>query len=358
MIRGAMLTMSSKFLARLTWPIDFLLRKILSQGAKNTLFMKAVRWNHPALVDWSLRVGGRYQGANNTWLHAAKHGSARAMKWVIQRGDTVSSWYLERALRVAITSGYRNVIQLSIESGANLNGMECDNHASPLDLAEETGDEKIIQLLREHGALNAGKITGNQGDADNESQEAEDPDEPSDSMSAGWICMFMDAMPFNLEFEVNDLRFIEMLPRHCGFEVLMTEAAEKMLGVAPTHDYATLNVKISDMLQSLRNGASFECDQTFPAATLGVLWSWQLVLKHDWSWCAVSQNWWETIAVHDPTRQCVILPVQYFRKLAGETGEIGVRNENPAVQRPEDLLAEIQDGRLPVSPGSLRTFIY
>ena len=99
------------------------------------------------------------------------------MKWVIERGDTVNSWYLERALRVAITSGYRHVIQLSIESGANLNGMECDNHASPLDLAEETGDEKIIQLLREHGALNAGKITGNQGDADNKSQEAEDPDE-------------------------------------------------------------------------------------------------------------------------------------------------------------------------------------
>ncbi len=49
--------------------------------------------------------------------------------------------------------------------------------------------------------------------------------------------MFMDAMPFNLEFEVNDLRIIDMLPRHCGFEVTMLEAAEQMLGITRPYDY-------------------------------------------------------------------------------------------------------------------------
>ena len=176
--------------------------------------------------------------------------------------------------------------------------------------------------------------------------------------SESWICMFMDAMPFNLEFEVNDLRIIEMLPRHCGFEVTMTEAAEKMLGIAPPHDYDTLNVKIDALLQRLRDGEEVECDQTFPAATLGVLWSWQLVLNYNWTWCAVSQNWWETIAVCDPTKHCAILPVQYFRRLVKDTGEIGAIDESPVDQWPKDLLAEIQQGRLPITPTESLTCIY
>ena len=170
--------------------------------------------------------------------------------------------------------------------------------------------------------------------------------------------MFMDAMPFNLEFEVNDLRIIEMLPRHCGFEVNMTEAAESMLGIAPPHDFNALNPVIDDLMERLRNGEKIECDETFPAATLGVLWSWQLVTKHHWTWCAVQQNWWETLGVCDPSKRCVILPVQYFRRLAGETGEIGATDERAIDKWPKDLLAEIKAGRLPIDPQKSVTFFY
>ena len=173
-----------------------------------------------------------------------------------------------------------------------------------------------------------------------------------------WICMFMDAMPFNLEFEVNDLRIIEMLPRHCGFHLSMNEAAETLLGIGPPYDFEAINPKIDKMLERLRNGKEVKCDQTFPAATLGVLWSWQLVIKHEWNWCAVNQNWWETIGVCDPSKRCVILPVQYFRRLVGETGEIGARDDRSIDKWPRDLLLEINNGQLPIDPQKSITFVY
>lgn len=165
--------------------------------------------------------------------------------------------------------------------------------------------------------------------------------------SEGWICSFMDAMPFNLGFELDELRLIEMLPRICAFEVKMTDAAENMLGVTPPHDYELLNPRIGEAIRIFRDGGELECSVPYAPGTLGVLWSWQLILDHKWNWCGVSQNWWETLAVCDPGQRFAILPFQYFRRLARHTGEIGRKDDRPVDHWPEDLIANIKAGKLP-----------
>ena len=159
----------------------------------------------------------------------------------------------------------------------------------------------------------------------------------------------MDAMPFNLEFELNKLRIIPMEMRHCAFELKMTEAAQEMLGIQPPLEHAKNLIRIEEMLRSMRAGESFECKETFPAAALGVLWGWQLITEFDWEWCAVSQEWWETLAVCDPDEQHVVLPVQYFRRLAGETGEIGGKDDAPVDKSPSEFLDDVRHGRLPAT---------
>ena len=166
--------------------------------------------------------------------------------------------------------------------------------------------------------------------------------------------MFMDAMPFNLEFELNDLRIITMEMRHCALQLRMTEAAQEMLGIQPPLDYAKNLIAIEDVLKRIRDGEEFECNETFPAATLGVLWGWQLMSEFDWKWCAVSQEWWETLAVCNPSETHAFLPIQYFRRLAGETGEIGGKDESPIDKWPRDYLDDIRQDRLPtVESGKL-----
>ena len=169
-------------------------------------------------------------------------------------------------------------------------------------------------------------------------------------VTEGWICTFMDAMPFNLEFEITDLRIIEMLPRHCGLEVEMVEAAQKILGIAPPFDYSAVNPRIYTMLEKIRNGEEIEADHWCPAAALGVLWCWQLVHYHKWAWCAVSQHWWETIAVTDPSKRCAIMPIQYFRWITNDTGEIGAKGTTIVSKWPKDYLDDIARGTLPIDP--------
>jgi len=164
----------------------------------------------------------------------------------------------------------------------------------------------------------------------------------------------MDAMPANLEFELNDLTIIEMQPRHCGFELNMTQAAMDMLQVKPPLDQKKTLDAIEDTVRRIRNGDELECNETFPAGTLGVLWSWQLVSVLNWKWCAVSQNWWETVAVCDEAQRYAILPVQYFRRLAGDTGMIGETDTETANKSPRELFDDICNGNLPaLSDGKL-----
>lgn len=178
------------------------------------------------------------------------------------------------------------------------------------------------------------------------------------NVSESFICMFLDAMPLNLEFEVTELRFIDMLPRHCGLEVTCTEAAQKMLDVEPPFDYAKINPRIYDLVNRIRGGAELECDYCFPAAALGVLWSWQLIHEHGWSWCALSQHWWETIAVCDPDRRCAILPIQYFRWLGNDSGRFDTDEECQVDKWPEEYLKDIRNGQLPIDPNKQLTWIY
>lgn len=176
--------------------------------------------------------------------------------------------------------------------------------------------------------------------------------------SDGYIAMFMDAMPANLEFELNDLRIIEMLPRHCGFEVNMTDAGMEMLGLEPPLEPSTTLAAIDQAMEQIRNGETLDCSETFSAATLGILWAWQLVGGENWKWCAVSQEWWETLAVCDKDEQIAILPVQYFRRLAGETGLIGESKEAIETRSPLELFEAIRSGNYPDATGKTLKCIF
>jgi hypothetical protein len=170
----------------------------------------------------------------------------------------------------------------------------------------------------------------------------------SKEYSERYIYMFMDAMPANLEFKLDDLKIIEMQERHCAFELSMTQAAMDMLQLkTPIEDKEKTLDAIEDTIRRIRLGEELECKETFPAATLGVLWGWQLVSDLNWKWCAVSQSWWETLAVCDQSQRYAVLPVQYFRRMVGETGMIGEKGDNTVTRGPRDLLTDIRDGRLP-----------
>jgi hypothetical protein len=157
----------------------------------------------------------------------------------------------------------------------------------------------------------------------------------------------MDALPFNIGFELDDLQIIDIEERHCTFEVYMTDAAMNMLNVQPPLRFTYTLMQIEESVKKLRNGETLNCAEAFPAATLGVLWGWQLVNELDWKWCAVKQNGWETLAICDTKRQYLILPVQYMRTIAGDTGRIGERNPQPVSKWPQDHIAEIRNGSLP-----------
>ena len=169
----------------------------------------------------------------------------------------------------------------------------------------------------------------------------------SKEYSERYIYMFMDAMPANLEFKLDDLKIVEMQQRHCAFELSMTEAAMEMLQMQPPLEKDKTLDAIEDSIRRIRNGEEMECKETFPAATLGVLWGWQLVTDANWKWCAVSQNWWETLAVCDQSQRYAILPVQYFRRMTGDTGRLGEKCDSSAVTGPRQLLNEIRSGKLP-----------
>ncbi|HUU17930.1 MAG TPA: ankyrin repeat domain-containing protein [Sedimentisphaerales bacterium] len=51
----------------------------------------------------------------------------------------------------AVSRGHREVVNLLLVNGANVNAKDNDDR-TPLSLAKDKGYEKIVELLRRHGA--------------------------------------------------------------------------------------------------------------------------------------------------------------------------------------------------------------
>lgn len=166
-------------------------------------------------------------------------------------------------------------------------------------------------------------------------------EQEEESYSEEYIYMFMDAAGQGLPVDASSVEIIDMEMRHNAFEVAATDAAMEMLGLTPPIDDSTIVDTIEDAVKQLRAGEELECKETFPAATLGVLWGWYIVKKLGWQWRAVRKDWWETLAVTDPLDRYVILPVQYMRGIAGDDEEI--------VKWPHDYIDDILKARLPAA---------
>jgi len=126
-----------------------------------------------------------------------------------------------------------------------------------------------------------------------------------------------------------------------AFEVEMTEAAQDMLGKTPPIGDSAIVGVIVGTLKRLRSGEIIACKTTFPAAAIGVLWAWHIVMRFQWQWRAVKKDWWETLAIADPDNRYVILPVQYMR---------GIADAKLVEKWPHEIIDDIDSGRLPVSP--------
>jgi hypothetical protein len=171
--------------------------------------------------------------------------------------------------------------------------------------------------------------------------------EPRSSLyTEKYIYMFMDAAGEGLPVDASSVEAIDMQMRHCAFERSMTEAGRQMLGTKlPIGDPAILS-EIENAVRRLRAGEQLPCNETFPAATLGMLWGWHIVSRFGWRWRAVRKDWWETVAISDPEDWYVILPVQFMRVIAEENA--------PLEKWPHDYINDIQEGRLPAAkPGTL-----
>ncbi len=52
----------------------------------------------------------------------------------------------------AAYTGHRQVAQLLLDKGADVNAETSDEGQTPLEVAEEKGHKEIVELLRKHGA--------------------------------------------------------------------------------------------------------------------------------------------------------------------------------------------------------------
>ena len=60
-----------------------------------------------------------------------------------------------RAVREELVTCHKEVVELLIANGANVNGKTDDDGYTPLDLAIKNKREKIVDLLRKHGGKTA-----------------------------------------------------------------------------------------------------------------------------------------------------------------------------------------------------------
>ncbi len=165
-------------------------------------------------------------------------------------------------------------------------------------------------------------------------------DQAKEAFSERYIFMFMDAAGRGLPVDASSVLLTDMQMRHNAFEVEMTEAAQELLGDMPPIGDPGLVVLIEDVVKRVRSGETIKCKTTFPEAAMGVLWAWHIVTRFQWQWRAVKKDWWETLAIADADNKYVILPVQFMRGVA----------DNKEVERwPHDIIAEIENGRLPAS---------
>jgi len=78
---------------------------------------------------------------------AACHGHRDVAGLLIANGAVVDG----RSLSEAVRYGYRDVVKLLIAKGVDVNAKDNDGK-TPLALAKSEGHEKMIELLRRHGA--------------------------------------------------------------------------------------------------------------------------------------------------------------------------------------------------------------
>lgn len=166
-------------------------------------------------------------------------------------------------------------------------------------------------------------------------------EQKNETYSEKYIYTFMDAAGRGLPVDASSVELTEMQMRHNAFEVEMTEAAQDMLGKTPPIGDSAIVGVIVGTLKRLRSGEIIACKTTFPAAAIGVLWAWHIVMRFQWQWRAVKKDWWETLAIADPDNRYVILPVQYMR---------GIADAKLVEKWPHEIIDDIDSGRLPVSP--------
>ncbi len=168
-------------------------------------------------------------------------------------------------------------------------------------------------------------------------------EQKDETYSEKYIYTFMDAAGRGLPVDASSVELTEMKMRHNAFEVEMTEAAQAMLGKTPPIVDSAIVVDIEETLKRIRAGEVLECRATFPAAAIGVLWAWHIVMRFQWQWRAVKKDWWETLAIADPDNRYVILPVQFMR---------GLVDAKTVEKWPHEVIDDIESGRLPDSAAS------
>jgi len=293
---------------------------------------------------------------------AADSGKVEIARFLIGVGSEIDiSDAMQNPLMRAAQKGHRDVVEYLLSTSI-------DRHAcyripdgtliNAFTEAQQSGNRKLVKLLKAEGCRKP--VEGVDIPLWEPKQEISDGAPPI--AKAGdfvdpvdrHLYLMMDALPFNIGFELDDLQIINIEKRHCAFEVDMTDAAMNMLNVQPPLQFDETLTRIEQTVVKLRNGETLKCAEAFPAATLGVLWGWQLINELNWVWCAVKQNGWETLAVCDPKRQYLILPVQYMRTIAGDTGRIDERNPQPVPKWPRDHITDIRNGSVPpVKAGSV-----
>jgi cytohesin len=119
---------------------------------KRTAAELAMEENHNELVRLLI-----VKGADISALHFAIHMKDYAKaKSLIEAGADINKRIgkLGMPLHLAATSGQKDVVELLIAKGAdvNVNARDSNESDTPLDLAKEHGHIEIVELLKKHGA--------------------------------------------------------------------------------------------------------------------------------------------------------------------------------------------------------------
>ena len=190
------------------------------------------------------RLGGTFRAPALTY--AADCGNVDIVRFLVETGTDVDiSTPTRNPLLLAVGEEHFDVVQYLLTTTIDRNACYRTPNGQLNNALTEglrSGNRKIVELLRAEGCKEP--VEGvdrplwepKPRNARNRPKPAATKLDAIDQVDRG-LYLMMDALPFNIGFELNNLTIIDAEKRHCAFEIAMTDAAMKMLNLQPPLEF-------------------------------------------------------------------------------------------------------------------------